>query len=128
VLVRLFQDWVESSDTFHQQLGLQALLPLIRDPGFEDLPVFFRTIQPLARQTPPALRPDLLDVLETLAERSPTETAYFLRQTLDTPDALDTPWLIRQLLHAFPPENQSALREALKNRETARREASRPGA
>ena len=44
VLVRLFQDWIESSDKFHQQLGLQALLPLIRDPGFENLPVFFRTL------------------------------------------------------------------------------------
>jgi hypothetical protein len=128
VLVRLFQDWIESSDKFHQQLGLQALLPLIRDPGFENLPVFFRTIQPLARQAPPVLRPDLLDVLEALAKRSPTETAYFLRQTLETPDALDTPWLIRQLMHAFPPENQSALREAMKNRETARQVASRPGA
>ena len=128
VLTRLFQEWIESPDEFYQQLGLQALLPLIRDRQFENLPVFFRMVQALARRSPSVLKPDLLDVLEALAERSPTETAFFLRQTLETPDALDTPWFTRQLLHAFPVETQGSLRDALKTRETSRRMASRTGA
>lgn len=112
VLLHMIEDWLSSTQTFRQQLGLRALLPLIKDPDFENLPVFFRLIQPLCQNAPVALRPDLLDVLAALAQRSPQETAYFLRQTLMFPDSPDTPWLIRQSLSRFPPEFQANLRLA----------------
>lgn len=114
VLIHMIEGWLHSTKTFHQQLGLRALLPLIRDPAFENLPVFFRLIQQLCQAAPAALRPDLLDVLAALARRSPQETAYFLRQTLIFPDSPDTPWLIRQSLSQFPPEMQSSLRQAMR--------------
>ncbi len=114
VLLRMIEDWLKSTQTFQRQLGLLALLPLIRDPRFENLPVFYRLIQPLCQSAPTALRPDLLDVLAALARRSPQETSYFLRQTLTFPDAPDTPWLIRQSLSHFPPELQAGLRQALR--------------
>lgn len=115
VLLQLIEDWLKSTTTFHQQLGLRALLPLIQAPGFENLPVFFRLIQPFCQAAPTALRPDLLDVLAALARRSPQETAYFLRQTLRFPDAPDTLWLIRQSLSQFPPELQASLRQAVRD-------------
>jgi hypothetical protein len=110
----LIQSWLEQQKVFYQQLGLHALLPLIRDPNFENLPVFFRMIQPYCRVVSPALRPDILDVVATLAKRSPQETAYFLRQLLTHPEAPDTPWLIRQSLAAFPPELAESLRQAVR--------------
>jgi hypothetical protein len=61
------------------------------------------------------LHADLLDILEVLAIRSPEETSYFLRQTLYLPNSSDTPWLIRQVLHNFPPENQITLRREIKS-------------
>jgi hypothetical protein len=115
VLLRMIEGWLESTKTFHQQLGLRALLPLIHDPAFENLPVFFRMVQPFCQVAPIALRPDLLDVLAALARRSPQETAYFLRQTLMFPDSQDAPWLIRQSLGEFPPELQSSLRQAVRD-------------
>jgi hypothetical protein len=114
VLIRLIEGWLRSTKIFQQQLGLRALLPLIQDPGFENLPVFFRLIQSLCQTAPAALRPDLLDVLAALARRSPQETAYFLRQTLMFPDSADTPWLVRQSLSKFPPEYQASLRQAVR--------------
>jgi len=119
-MIRLIQDWLESSKPLYQQLGLRALLPLVENPQFENLPVFFRLIQPLTFNVPPGLRPDLLDVLSALAHRSPQEAAYFLRQTLSFPDAADTAWLIRQLLNQFPPEQQQMLRNVLKEAEPRR--------
>jgi hypothetical protein len=92
---------------------------MIQDPDFENLPAFFRLIHPLVRQAPPALRPDVLDVLATLARRSPQETAYFLRQTLALPNCPDTPWSIRQVLSAFPAEQQKRLRQALRSAESS---------
>lgn len=118
VLLRMIEDWLSSTKTFPQQLGLRALLPLIKDPGFENLPVFFRLIQPLCQVAPVALRPDLLDVLAALAQRSPQETTYFLRQTLLFPDSPDTPWLIRQSLGQFPPDFQASLRQAVRQADT----------
>lgn len=119
-MIRLIQDWLESSQPLLQQLGLRALLPLVENPQFENLPVFFRLVQPLACNVPPGLGPDLLDVLAALAHRSPNETAYFLRQTLSYPDAADTAWLIRQLLNEFPPEQQQMLHNVVKEAEPRR--------
>jgi hypothetical protein len=115
VLLKMIEGWLGSTKTFPQQLGLRALLPLIQAPAFENLPVFFRLIQPLCQVAPAALRPDLLDVLAALARRSPQETAYFLRQTLMFSDSPDTPWLIRQSLDQFPPELQASLRQAMRD-------------
>jgi hypothetical protein len=111
-LIRLIQTWLESTKSFYQQLGLRALLPLIQNPDFENVPVFFRLIQPLVTSVPTGLRPDILDVLAALAQRSPNETAYFLRQMLTLSDTPGTPWLVRQSLDAFPPDLQKSLRNA----------------
>jgi hypothetical protein len=119
-MIRLIQDWLESTKPLYQQLGLRALLPLVENPQFENLPVFYRMIQPLASNVPPGLRPDLLDVLVALTHRSPQETAYFLRQTLNYPDAADTAWLIRQLLNEFPPDQGQMLRNVVKEAEPRR--------
>jgi hypothetical protein len=115
--LQLIESWMESTKIFQQQLGLRALVQLINDPTFENLPVFFRLIQPLCLAAPVGLRPDLLDVISALARRSPQETAYFLRQSLMFPDAPDTPWLIRQSLSKFPAEVQSSLRQAMRDAE-----------
>lgn len=114
-LLALIDSWLTHTRTFYQQLGLHALLPLIRNPAYENLPIFFRMIQPYARLAPPSLRPDVLDVLTALAQRSPQETAYFLRQMLGHPDSPDTPWLVRQSLPAFPEELQASLRQAVRS-------------
>jgi hypothetical protein len=110
VLIDLIQEWLDYPDDFYNHIGLQALILLIQDPKFENIPSFYRLIQPLARSSHANLHPDLLDVLEALAQRSPQETSFFLRKTLDMPNADDTPWLIRQTLHAFPPDIQENLR------------------
>jgi hypothetical protein len=66
------------------------------------------------RSAPGLIRPDLLDVLVCLAHRSPTETAFFLRQTLTLPNAPATPGLIRQVLNEFPPEIEKNLRSTVR--------------
>lgn len=113
-IIRIIQDWLAKKDPFYNQLGLRALLPLIENPEFQNMPVFFRLIQPLAIQTPSVLRPDLLDVLAALARRSPQETGFFLQQTLSMPNSQDTAWLIRQSIGEFPPNLQRTLRVAEK--------------
>lgn len=111
-IMKLIQGWIYSEDKFHRQLALHALRPLIEDQNFENLPAFYQLIQPMTRKTPSGLRADLLDILTALVHRSPYETAYFLRQTMESPNAVDTPWYIRQTLREFPAELQDSLRQA----------------
>lgn len=111
ILVELAEAWLDEKDLFYQQLGLRLLVPLIQDPDFENLPVFFRLIHDLTRSSPARLRPDVLDILEALARRSPTETAYFLRQTAAMPNSPTAAWFIRQSLAAFPAATRESLRQ-----------------
>lgn len=113
--LELVRGWLTSSDSYTQYIGLRALLPMVHDADFENLPAFFRLLTNLSRRVPAALRPDMLDVLAALAARTPVETAFFLRQSLAIPDSPDTPWLIRQSLKAFPPDLQESLRRAVRS-------------
>ncbi len=115
-IYRLINEWLATSEVQYQKIGLRTMLPLVQDPDIENLPIFFNLIQPFARSLPSSISPDLIDIVEVLARRSPQETAYFLRQTLSFPNSPDTPWLIRQVIRVFPTEIQSSLRKALKEK------------
>jgi hypothetical protein len=113
-LIQLIDAWLSQKIMLWIHLGLRALLPLIKDPNFEDIPRFFQLVQPLCRAIPAPIRPDLVDVLCALARRSPQESAFFLRQIMSMPDNPDTPFLIRQSLPAFPSAIQDSLRDVLR--------------
>ena len=104
--------WLAAEEAPIQQLGLRALVPIIRDQNDHNIPIFLRILGPFVRQIPNRLRADLLDVLRVLAHRSPQETAFFLRQILDIHGSPDTAWLIRQCVADFPAEIQPSLRAA----------------
>jgi hypothetical protein len=114
VFLEVVANWLQRPEVFANQLGLRALIPLIQDPGFENIPLIFRLIQPFSRSLAGGLRPFVVNLIHALARRSPQETTYFLRHNLDTPDNPDTPWLVRQTLPALPVELQESLRAALR--------------
>jgi hypothetical protein len=88
---------------------------LLETPGAANLPTLYQQITPLMRSAPASLRPDLLDILHRLAELSPRETAYFLRQNLAIQqDNPGTAWLARNSLEYFPDDIQAGLRAALR--------------
>lgn len=106
--------WLAGPTVLSQQIGLRALLPLITEGNFENIPAIFRLITPFTRELPAPLRPDLLDIINELARRSPRETAYFLKQNLELPGSTDTAWVIRQSLRQFTNETWESLHEALR--------------
>ena len=108
----LLESWLKSSNLQDQSIGLRAMLPLLKDGSFDNLPLLFRLLSPLVQTAPLQIRPDLLSIIEALARRSPKETAYFLRENLF---AQDTAWVTRQILTVFPDEIQKNLRVSMKN-------------
>jgi hypothetical protein len=108
-------EWINSEQLFTQGLGLQAILPLVASQEFSNVPAIFRLITSLVRSAPVRLRPDLVDILRHLSQRSPQETVFFLRQNLAIKtDNPGTAWLARKCLSALPPESQASLRSALR--------------
>jgi hypothetical protein len=112
-LLDLAEGWLQSVNIYDQRLGLRGLMPLAESLDFENVPLFYRLLQPFIRSAPGALRPDILDILSALARRSPQETALFLRETLAMPNT-DTSWFIRHTLKDFPAETQDRLRQAMR--------------
>jgi hypothetical protein len=113
IYMQTLEEWSKADDNYPRQAGLRAMLPLLADPEFENLPAVFRLLAPLIRVPPPELRIDLVAVLRALVRRFPQEAGYILRQNISA-DNLDSFWLIRQVLNDFPGEIQNNLREALR--------------
>jgi len=113
-MVQAAESWLAEKNLDSRRIGLRLLLPLVNDPTYPNLPVIFRLLLPFVRQAPGRLRPDILDLLVALAQRSPVETASYLRQALTLPESPDTAWLIRQSAYAFPPEIEARLRGSVR--------------
>jgi hypothetical protein len=110
------EGWLGSEEQPYLKLGLRSIPALLADESFENLPLLFRWIGPLVREVELGIKDDMAQVLRTLAQRSPQETAYFLRQALTTASSPHTASLIRRVLAQFPPSLQASLREALRGR------------
>ena len=121
--MQIVSRWLERQELFANQLGLRALVPLVQDLGFENVPFIFRLIQPFSRSMASGLRPFMADIMQALARRSPQEAAFFLRHNLVISEHPDTSWLIRQTLPVLPLELQESLRASLRNHST---QAGRP--
>jgi len=113
-LVNQVESWLNCKERHLQRTGLRALVPMVQDVDFFNLPVIFRLITPWARAAPEYIRTDLVSVVRVLARRTPAETAFFLQLNLETPENPLTPWLIRQVLDEFPLELKGKLQAKIR--------------
>jgi hypothetical protein len=114
VLLLLLEDWLKSPVKSLQIMGLQALIPLLTDPNFENLPVVFRILKPAIRSAGPATQLELQACLATLGQVSPTETQAFLREIIHKEPPTLMLRTLRRTLPNLPPKLQSGLREVLR--------------
>lgn len=110
----LVQEWLYPTRQRMWSNGLQALVPLIASPDFDNLPPIFEIVEPIFKASPAALQFDLRDLLITLYNASPDETMHFIQQILkDTSSPLPAV-LFRRMSPDLPQELQSNLRELLR--------------
>src|SRR5512145_3501207 len=74
----LVREWLHPARQRMWSNGVQALVPLISSPDFDNLPPIFETIGPIFKAPPAALQFDLEELLIALYTASPSETTYFL--------------------------------------------------
>ena len=98
--------------------GLQALIPLLQDPHFENLPAVFRILRPAVEAAGPATQLDLQACLAALEQVSLTETLAFLRNILaDNPPPMLLR-IMRRILPVFSPKLQTALLDILRKKDS----------
>jgi len=112
--------WEEMINTLLSQadpkqisLGIQALAAASARPDLKNLPAVFRLASPFLRNPHVTYTRDLERLIETLAQCSPRETGFFLRQALSLSTSPATARLIKNCLAAFPADIQADLKSAL---------------
>jgi hypothetical protein len=115
-LLELIDTWLVNANPAQQSVGIHAIIALANDKTYENLPALFRLLGPPVQNVHPRLQADLQLVLQAMIKRSPTETAYFLRQALSLSVGTGTARLIRRLLPEFDAAQQANLRAVLGSR------------
>jgi hypothetical protein len=113
-ILPLVTDLLESDQKEVVQGGLRALPPLIRDDNFQNLPAVFRILSELLLKDPFDLTKEISQVVQSLADDSEGETAYFLQKQLKLSRKPMTMRVVRRSLPAFRPDLQEQLKEALR--------------
>ena len=91
-----------------------ALVPLLEDKNFHNLPSVLNVIQPIIEAAPATMQKELSELIHTLYESSPIEATYFLRHLISASQKPHTKQNIRRILPSLPDKLQTELREELR--------------
>jgi len=114
----LVKEWLHPARQRMWSNGVQALVPLISSPDFDNLPPIFEIVEPIIKTSPGTLQFDLQELITTLFEASPEETTYFLQQILKETKSPLPAIALRRMSPELPPELQANLREMLRKPRT----------
>jgi hypothetical protein len=110
----MLEGWLGSQRSILQIWGLQALIPLLQNQQFENLPAVFRILRPALLAAGPATQLDVQACLAALERVSLTETKAFLREIIrGNPEPMMLR-IFRRVLPGLSPELQEAVRETLR--------------
>lgn len=110
----LVREWLNPERQRMWSNGIQALLPLIQDPNFNNLPPVFEMLAGVVETAPGTLQTDFVDLFQALHRVSPTETAYFLRQVISNSPTPITATTFRRVSPSLPRELAEAIRDLVK--------------
>src|SRR6266545_6604991 len=112
----LVKEWLHPARQRMWSNGIQALVPLISSAEFDNLPPIFEIIEPILKAAPAALQFDMQELIITLYQASPDETAYFLQQILRGTKSPLPAVALRRMSSELPQELQTSLREMLREK------------
>lgn len=112
--LRLVGNWMAPNRPKMWSNGIQALLPLLKDPNFENLPPVYEMIRPVLEAAPPLLQGELTELVNALYKASPVETQYYLKQIIALSPNPQTRLTLRRMLPGMEPALADALRDPLR--------------
>lgn len=109
------EGWIKDENPAYQIMGLQAMLPLIEDEQFTNLPPVFDMVIRILRIQDVRPPVELITVMQKLAQRSPEETVFVLRQTVMLGAGGEIVRLIRKVIPTLPAKYQASLRAVIRS-------------
>jgi len=113
--LKLMERWANPSRKKMWGNAIHALLPLLKDKNFHNLPAVYKLVRPMIETAPVELQNDLSVLINALYDTSPIETAYFLRQTITISVNPQTIPNLRRIISSLPLPLQENLRETIRN-------------
>lgn len=110
----LVKEWLHPARKKMWSNGIQALVPLITSPEFDNLPPIFEILGPILKASPAALQFDIQELLTVLYKEASDETLYFIQQTLKSTKSELPAIALRRMLPELPQDLQAHLRELLR--------------
>ncbi len=112
--LRIVSNWFNPAVHKTWADGIYALLPLIEDPSYENLPPVYEIVRPVIKNAPGSLQNEIAELINALYAASPVETIYFLKQVIASNTNPQTVTTLRRIMAAVPADLQAALRESLR--------------
>jgi hypothetical protein len=106
----LLEDWLKSPRPVMQVWGMQALIPMLNESDFVNLPSVFRILHPAVVSVSPATQVDLQNCIKALEGISRKETMIFLRDILIHNKQTTLKRIMNRMLTSFSEELRSELR------------------
>ncbi len=114
--LNLIHGWFDPAAPKQWENAIYALIPLLEDPSYDNLPPIYNLLTPVIQNIPSNLQNELADLLTALYQASPVETTYFLRQALAGTESPQTPVILRRILPALPAPFQPAVLEMVRQK------------
>jgi len=102
IFLQLMRTWLDTSNRKMWANGIHAIIPLLEDPNYQNLPPVYNLLSPAIKNMPSIMQNDLADLINALYLASPVETTYFLRQVITGSSSLQLPVTIRRILPQLP--------------------------
>jgi len=110
----LVREYLHPERTRTWSNGIQALLPMIADTSFTNLPPILDLVEPIIEEAPSTLQNDLAELIVALYRASANETIFMLKHVLTHSQNPMTAVTLRRISSSFPPPLQKELRELLR--------------
>jgi hypothetical protein len=94
--------------------GIQALLPMVADTTYANLPPILDIVEPVIEEAPAVIQNDLADLITALHRASANETTFMLKHVLAHSENPMTAITIRRILPDLPPPLQRELHEMVR--------------
>jgi hypothetical protein len=114
--LQLMRSWFDPSTPKMWANAIHAIIPLIQDPSFENLPPVYNLLSPVIKSMPSIMQNDLADLINALYAASPVETIYFLRQVVAGANSPQLSVTIRRIVPQLPASLQPVILEMVRQK------------
>ena len=116
----LVKDLLESPEVWRKRQGLFALSIYLPKAESKDLPTIYGLIRPFISQSDLQLQSRLADIVRHLAEHSPGEVVYLLKEVLADTEGPEIEQRLRSYLPFFEADYADSIHQAIKNHQSQR--------